>query len=310
MPRGHGVDRAAGIHRRLTAIGRDLVVHERVIGAPVPQRDDDVALDAFRPRRRRRHFASCNAIGPVRKYFQRWLFALRLEHRVHRGPAHAGAEAPLPCVVSSRQLRLRLEHVIEAARQLVAELMAEVAVGLQRVDPMVLRQHVRSRAVAVRTGAGEQALVGRLQHRQPIVGRIDLRRFLRRLGRVDAKRDGGGGRLQRDRLRVDEAVAAHPDAITRGRQIRDDEPSAIVGHDDLDVVRREILRLGDDPHAGLRSGRALHDAADRAVRRRLRAERHRDRDQYRHGETPDTHSHSDLSFVTASSASAAAASTS
>ena len=45
----HGVDVAAGVHRRMVLVGRDLVVHERVVVADVPQRDDEIALDAFRP---------------------------------------------------------------------------------------------------------------------------------------------------------------------------------------------------------------------------------------------------------------------
>ena len=40
---------------------------------PVPFCDDDVPLDALRPRRRGRHFARRDPIGPVREHRQRAL---------------------------------------------------------------------------------------------------------------------------------------------------------------------------------------------------------------------------------------------
>ena len=52
------VDRAVGVDRRVAPVGRDHVVQVRLRVGPVPLRDDDVALDALRPRRRRRHFAA------------------------------------------------------------------------------------------------------------------------------------------------------------------------------------------------------------------------------------------------------------
>ena len=48
------VDQTVGVHRRVAAVGRHLVVQVRLRIGPVPLRDDDVALDALRPRRRRR----------------------------------------------------------------------------------------------------------------------------------------------------------------------------------------------------------------------------------------------------------------
>ena len=54
-----------GIHRRIAAIGRDDVVQIGLGIGPVPHRDDDVALDALRTRRRRRKLAGRDAIRPV-----------------------------------------------------------------------------------------------------------------------------------------------------------------------------------------------------------------------------------------------------
>jgi hypothetical protein len=67
------------------------------------------------------------------------------------------------------ELGLRLEDVIDVACLGVAELMTEVAVGLQGVDVMVLRAHRLADAVARRPGAGELARRRRLEQRQPVV---------------------------------------------------------------------------------------------------------------------------------------------
>ena len=47
------VDQAVGVDRGIAPVGRDLVVQVGLRVGPVPQRDDDVALDALRPRRLR-----------------------------------------------------------------------------------------------------------------------------------------------------------------------------------------------------------------------------------------------------------------
>ena len=49
-------------------VGRNLVVHERVIIPYVPQRYDYVALHPFRTLRSGRHFTFSDAIGPVREH--------------------------------------------------------------------------------------------------------------------------------------------------------------------------------------------------------------------------------------------------
>jgi hypothetical protein len=131
---------------------------------------------------------------------------------------------------------------------------------------LVLVCHARADAVAVRrlTGAGEQALVRRRKHRQPVVARIDARGFLRRLR---------GDRVQRHGVRAGFSVTF---ANRRGRsraptrcssrwQLGQQEPALIVGDDDLDEVGREVLGFGNHPDTGLRTLVAAHHAGDHAV---------------------------------------------
>ncbi len=206
---------------------------------------------------------------------ERSLLALIGEHAVHRRAAHAGAEPPFPGLGVGLELGLRLQDVVDAARQLVAELMAEVAVGLDRVDPVVLGQHVRSEPVALRAGAGKFLGGGRLEQRQPVVARIDLRRFLRRFGRRGGQRDRTRRRLHLDRRRIDQAVASDPHPIGGRRQFRHHEAALIVGDDNLDEVGGQVLGFRDHPHARFRTLAAADDAGDvaggRAARRLQRA---------------------------------------
>ena len=65
------VNRPVRIEPRVAAIGRHRIVQVRFRIGPVPLRDHDVALDAARARRRRRHFACRNAIGPVGEHLER-----------------------------------------------------------------------------------------------------------------------------------------------------------------------------------------------------------------------------------------------
>jgi hypothetical protein len=71
--------------------------------------------------------------------------------------------------------------------------------------------------------------------------------------------------LRRDLLGVDEAVAAHPDAVIRLRQIGDDVSATLVGHDDLGKAGAKVSRLGDDPHSVLGAKAAGDGAANRLV---------------------------------------------
>ena len=57
-------------------------------------------------------------------------------------------------------LESTLCNVIQAAGELVAELMAEVAAGLQLVDPKILSRHLSADAVALRSRAGKRLSIG------------------------------------------------------------------------------------------------------------------------------------------------------
>ena len=253
-------------------------MHERVIVAHVPQRQNQVALDAGRSRRRRRDLTLRDALRPVGVDLQRACLSLVVQHAVHRRAAHAGSQPPLPGFRVRLQLGLRLENVIDASRELVAKLMTEVAVGLERVDPVILRLHVGAEAVALRSRSGELARRRRLEHRQPVVAGIHLRGFLRRLRRIHFQRDRGRARLHLLALGIGDAVSTDEHAVAGARQLGQHEAALIVGDDDLDEVGGQVLRLSDHPHAGFRTLRALDDASDEAGRRGRRLAVYRDRD--------------------------------
>ena len=92
-----------------------------------------------------------------------------------------------------RHLAAALPHLDALSQAAVAE--RTCPVGNDRVDllptwwqrwqPFMMLmysswRHDRRNAVALRTGAGELAGLGQLDQREPVVGRINLRRFLRR----------------------------------------------------------------------------------------------------------------------------------
>jgi len=83
--------------------------------------------------------------------------------------------------------------------------------------------------------AGVGALHRRV-HRQPVVGGVDLRRLLRVRGRRGGDVHGVADRRRR-LLGVDEAVAAHPQAVVGLGQVRHHEAAVVVGDDDLAIGR-------------------------------------------------------------------------
>ena len=258
----HGIDRPAAVDGRVVLVRRDLVVHERVVVTDIPQRHDDVALDTSRSRRRRRHLALGDAIGPVRQHIQRPRRAHRAERPVHRVAAHAALQPAIPRLERRLHRRVALVDIVERARQLVAELMTEVAARLQRVDPVVLRQHRRAEPVAGVAGARETTLppaapsatASSCRDRPSPLPAASSRRSRAAWWRVAS--------ASHHRRRIDQAVAAHPHAVVGGRQFGQHEAALIVGDDDLDQLRRQFLGFGDDPDAGLRALLALDDAAD------------------------------------------------
>ena len=140
----------------------------------------------------------------------------------------------------------------------------------QRVQPLMLLIHsawsVMPGAMPLPCGPvpGNSPARGQVDHRQPVVARITLRGVLRRARDDRRELHVLLPRLDADRLAVGEAVAAHPQVELRRRQLGQHEAALIVGDDDLPQLRREILRLGNHPHAGLGSVAAGHHARDEA----------------------------------------------
>jgi hypothetical protein len=215
------------------------------------------------------HFALGDPLGPVGVDLERPLFALVVQHAVHRSAANARAEPPLPRLCMCLELGLGLQHVIDGTRELIPELMAEVAVGLERVDVVVLREHGFSKTVALGAGPGAGKLLcrRRLEERQPVVAGIDLRRLLRGLGRSGGEREFSRTGLGLNRRRVHQAVSPDEDAVIGCRQFGHHESALIVGDDDLDEVGRQVLGLCDDPDPRLRALAAAHHAGEIALRR-------------------------------------------
>jgi hypothetical protein len=123
---------------------------------------------------------------------------------------------------------------------------------LDRGEPLLLALHRPAREFVRRR---------HLEEREPVHRRIDLRGFSRRCGvaRDEIER---ASRRHRALARIDEAVAAHPDVVHAFRKVGNDVAALLVGDDDLGVLRRQLVRLGDDPHAGFGALRAGDDAHD------------------------------------------------
>ena len=239
------VERAVRVDARVALVGRDLVVDEGDVVAPVPHRDDDVPLDALRPGRRRRGIAGRDPVGPLDQHVEPGLPAEAGDEAVHQ----RAALAPLHPVVPRGAGRVEIVDVGDLAGPPVAHLVAALA-ALQVVDPLALAAHERIDAVALGAGARELVRGGQLDERQPVGGRVDLGRFLRgrrhHRGEVELLIGPPG-----DRLGVDQPVAADPDLVGGVRQLRQRVLPVVVGDDDLAEHRLEVVGLRDHPDAGL-----------------------------------------------------------
>ena len=262
MTRIHGIDTPTGVHRRMLLIGRDLIVHEGVVIAHVPQRHDDVAFDPLGTGRSGGYFAFGDALGPVGVDLQRGILALRGEHAIHRVTANARAQTPLPGFLRRLQLGLRRAHVVDIPRLGIAELMAEVAARLELIDPVILVRHGDAQPVALWPGARELVLGGRRQQRQPVVGRIDLGSLLLGFRRGHLQGDLAGAGFSVNGARIHQTVPTNPDLVVGSGQFGQHKPAAVIGDDDLNEVGGEILGFGDDPHASFGTLLSLNDTGD------------------------------------------------
>ena len=91
---------------------------------------------------------------------------------------------------------------------------------------------------------------GRLIHRQPVVGRVDLRGSLLGRGISDLKRELLAAR-RRARCRISEPVSADPHLIGAVGKIGHDEAPLVIGDHDPAEMCGETARLCNDPHTRL-----------------------------------------------------------
>ena len=253
------VDRAVRVDGRIALVGGDLVVEIRLRIGPVPLRHDDVALDALRPARRLGQLARQDPVGPVGEHLDRAPAPHPVEPVRHRSAGLPRLDAPVP----GRHHRIELAELRRhLARRLVAERVARRApAGLHRAHPFGLAAHVGGDAIAIGTGTGELVPAGDLDQRQPVAGRVVLRRghgVRRDDGRQIERRSG----RRPDLVRVDQAVAADPHVVGRVRQVGNHVAAVVAGHDDAVEARRQVGGLRDHPHTRLRPAGTGHHAAD------------------------------------------------
>ena len=246
---------AVGVDGRIAPVRRDQVVEILLLVAPVPGRDDDVALHPLRPRRLAvRQLALGDAVGPVAEIFigrTAEVAGQRIDHQ-RRGLARHGAAAP--GVLARLELAERRRD--RAGGQLAKLMAADAGPVLDHREPLGLGDLLGNVAFAA-----ELAGLRDLEHRVPVDRRIVLRRrrLVRRRHRLEIELLA---RLAVDLRRVDETVAAHPHLVFGLGKVGHDVAALVVGHHHLGVAGRQIGGLRDHPHAGFRSARAGNRAAD------------------------------------------------
>ena len=251
---------------------------KRLLRAPLPRRDDDVALDALRPRRLvLGQLALGDAVGPIAEILERHAAELSGNPVRHELAGLSGGDAAHPRVRTGLELA---ELRRDGARRFLPELMAADAVDVTHaLAPGLARDVLRD------IGRAAEILLRRhFHHRVPVDRRIILRRrplVGRRHRREIELLAGLGAHLRR----VHQPIAAHPDLIVRIRQVRDDVAALIVGDDDLGIFGRQLGRLRDDPDPGFRAARTGDHAADVVIvdrdRRLLRVGRCRHGNRHR-----------------------------
>ena len=152
MCRVDRIDRPVRVHARVLLGRRDLVVHVGGFIAPVPQRDDDVALDAGRTWGHRRQGAGHDAVAPVGVHSER-PGPEAPHHAFHLRAALPGPHAVIPRV--HRRRKVERSHVVQTACEPVAELMTQHAALFQLVHVLRLRAERLGDAVDIRALARE-----------------------------------------------------------------------------------------------------------------------------------------------------------
>ena len=175
-----------------------------------------------------------------------------------RPPGRTAAAAPTP-PPTNRTCR----GLGDLARPLVAHLVAAQQLPDFSVpEPLRLALDVRGDPVARRAGARELALGGHPAAASTSTRPGSTRAAARGRAPATAVRFSVLPGVACDLRRVDQAVAAHPDAVARLRQVGEEVAPAIVGDHDPRELRRQVRGLRDDPDAGLRPSRSGDHAAD------------------------------------------------
>ena len=164
------VSRPATIDRRVPLVGRRLVVDERVVRSPVPQRDHEVPLRTLGPRWPWRQLARRNPIGPVGEHLERTLPPVATHSGAHRVAALTGLHAVVPC----RDGRVEVVEVLDDACMGVAHLVAELTPLLHPIDPGRLTRQVLGNPVPIRPRAWKATLGRRLDEGVPVVPWVEL----------------------------------------------------------------------------------------------------------------------------------------
>ena len=171
------VERPVGVHRRIAAIGRDHVVQVRLRIGPVPHRDDDVALDALRPRRRRRKLAGLDAVGPVGEH--------RESARGRSGSSTGSCSSPPGPTASRRSHACAVDEKVPSAAGISRVALLPSWWHARQVPFFICRSHSAwlrmPGAMPLPDGPvpGNSLLAGALHQREPVAGRVVLGRGAR-----------------------------------------------------------------------------------------------------------------------------------
>ena len=252
---GRAIDLAVCIHPRIAPIRGDRVMQIGRGAAPVPERDNGIALDPLRPLRLgERQLAGGDAIGPVAEQLER---ALRVEAAYIAGHEHLGTARHQTALPGLRRILELTELLRDGPHSRRAERMAGLTgTGFDDVEPFSLALDLRQRKLV---------LSRHVQHGEPVDGRINLRRS-GRIGRRNRCEIDDLARLSARLGQIDETVTANPDVVVRLGKIRDQVTPLIIGHDDLGELCGKIGRLRDHPDPGFRPARPR----DRTAKRRRR----------------------------------------
>jgi hypothetical protein len=227
-----------------------------LLGRPFPGGDDDIALDAGRPRRFGfRQFALGDPLGPVAEIPERHAAELTREPVHHQFASLARGDAAHPGFLVRFEFA---EPARDRARGFLAKLMATDAVDvIHPLAPYVLRDLLRNLRAAA-----EILRRRNLHHRVPVDRRVIMgrRRLVWCRNRREVELLAGLGPQPG---RIHQPVAADPDCVVHvRRQVRDHVAALIVGDDDLGEFGRQLGGLRDHPDASLRPVWSEHHAAD------------------------------------------------